>query len=281
MDSTACDILVGDQSAPAKTQVHYGMRAIFLIHLRQVIRDKDWVYPVFLLLLCTLLGQFLAPTDDDPTLVYSTRTQAIWLCAWACSIFWVSFVAARLGSMQRQNHLRGFWRSLGVPDLGYFLALFAIPNLLNAALFFAAAFLSIFTGKQMDVPWAEWVLVNLQAAFFAVLAQAIISAVILALTNYLDASPSFACGFLLNLYGMYGIEIVDLARSGSNRGAAVVSDFLWTLGPHLHFADFTSRLTFSWGALPLTPFLNVSLYFCGLLLLGSLCALRLWKYRSE
>ena len=62
---------------------------------------------------------------------------------------------------------------------------------------------------------------------------------------------------------------------------AVVSDFLWTLGPHLHFADFTSRLTFSWGALPLTPFLNVSLYFCGLLLLGSLCALRLWKYRSE
>jgi hypothetical protein len=81
LDSAACDILVGDQSAPAKAQVHYGMRAIFLIHLRQVIRDKDWVYPVFLLLLCTLLGQFLAPTDDDPTLVYSTRTQAIWLCA--------------------------------------------------------------------------------------------------------------------------------------------------------------------------------------------------------
>ena len=85
------------------------------MHLKQVIRDKDWVYPVFLLLLCTFLGQYLAPTDDDPTLVYSTRTQAIWLCAWACSIFWVSFVAARVGSMQRQNHLRGFWKSLGVP----------------------------------------------------------------------------------------------------------------------------------------------------------------------
>jgi hypothetical protein len=257
------------------------MRAIFLIHLKQVIRDKDWVFPVFLLLLCTVLGQYFAPTDDDPTLVYSTRTQAIWLCAWACSIFWVSFVAARLGSMQRQNHLRGFWKSLGVPDLGYFFALFAIPNLLNVALFFSAAFLSIFTGKQLDAPLGDWILVNLQAAFFAVLAQAIISAVILALTNYLNASPSFACGFLLNLYGMYGIEIVDLARSGSNRGAAVASDLLWTVGPHLHFADFTSRLTFSWGALPLTPFLNVSLYFCGILLLSSLFALRLWKYRSD
>ena len=257
------------------------MRAIFLIHLKQVIRDKDWAYPVLLLLLCTVLGQYFAPTDDDPTLVYSTRTQAIWLCAWACSIFWVSFVAARLGSMQRQNHLRGFWKSLGVPDLAYFFALFAIPNLLNAALFFFAAFLSVLTGKQLDAPLGDWILVNLQAAFFAVLAQAIISAVILALTNYLDASPSFACGFVLNLYGLYGIEIVDLARSGSNRGAAVVSDLLWTVGPHLHFADFTSRLTFSWGALPLTPFLNVSIYFSGILLLGSLLALRLWKYRSD
>jgi hypothetical protein len=257
------------------------MRAIFLIHLKQVIRDKDWVYPVFLLLLCTLLGQYFAPTDDDPTLIYSTRTQAIWLCAWACSIFWVSFVAARIGSMQRQDHLRGFWKSLGVPDFGYFFALFAIPNLLNAALFFSAAVLSIFTGKQLDAPLGDWILVNLQAAFFAVLAQAIITAVILGLTNYVNASPAFACGFLINLYGMYGIEIVDLARSGSNRGAAVVSDLLWTLGPHLHFADFSSRLTFSWGALPLTPFVNVFFYFCGILLLGSLCAVRLWKYRTD
>jgi len=257
------------------------MRAIFLIHLKQVIRDKDWVYPVFLLLLCALLGQYLAPTDDDPTLVFSTRTQAIWLCAWACSIFWVGFVAARLGSIQRQNHLREFWKSLGVSDLEYFCALFAIPNLLNAVLFFSAACLSIFTGKQVDAPLGDWIFVNLQAAFFAVLAQAIISAVILALTNYLNASPAFACGFLLNLYGMYGIEIVDLARSGSNRGAAVAADLLWTLGPHLHFADFTSRLTFSWGALPLTPFLNVSVYLCGVLLLGGTLALRLWRYRTK
>jgi hypothetical protein len=255
------------------------MRSIFRIHLKQVIRDKDWVYPVFLLLLCTVLGQYFAPTDDDPTLVFSTRTQAIWLCAWACSIFWVSFVAARLGSLQRQYHLRGFWKSLGVNDPGYFFSLFAIPNLLNAALFLSAALLSILTGRQADVPVGDWILVNLQAAFFAVLAQAIVAAVILALTNYLNASPSFACGFLLNIYGLYGIEIVELARSGTNRGAAVLSDILWTLGPHLHFADFTSRLTFSWGALPLTPFLNASLYFSGILLLGSLFAVRLWKYR--
>jgi hypothetical protein len=182
--------------------------------------------------------------------------------------------------MQRQNHLRGFWKSLGVSDFKYFCALFGIPNILNAALFLSAALLSIVVGKAPDVPLADWILVNLQGALFAALAQALIAALILALTNYLDASPSFACGFLLNLYGLYGIEVIDLARRGSNRQFAVLCDLLWSIGPHLHFADFTSRLTFFWGALPPTPFLNASMYFCGILLFGSLVALRLWKFRS-
>jgi hypothetical protein len=256
------------------------MKSIFSLHLKQVVRENDWILPGLLLLACAVFGQFLAPTNDDPTLAYSTRTQAIWLCAWLCSIFWVSFVAAKLGSMQRQNHLRGFWKSLGVSDFQYFCALFGIPNILNAALFLSAALLSIVVGKAPDVPLPDWILVNLQGVLFAVLAQALIAALILALTNYLDASPSFACGFLLNLYGLYGIEVIDLARRGSNREFAVLGDFLWSIGPHLHFADFTSRLTFFWGALPITPFLNASMYFCGILLFGSLIALRLWKYRS-
>jgi hypothetical protein len=256
------------------------MKSIFSLHFKQVIRENDWILPLLLLLACAVFGQFLAPTEDDPTLVYSGRTQAIWMCAWLCSIFWVGFVAAKLGSMQRRNHLRGFWKSLGVSDVNYFLGLFAIPNLLNIALFGAAGILSVIVGKGPDTPWVEWTFVNIQAAFFAVLAQSLISAVILALTNYLDASPAFTCGFLLNLYGLYGIEIVDLARRGANRQAAMVGDFLWSIGPHLHFADFTSRLTFSWGVLPITPFLNASLYFCGILLFGSIVALRLWKYRN-
>ena len=256
------------------------MRSIFSLHWKQVIREHDWILPALLLLGCAVFGQFLAPTNDDPTLTYSTRTQAIWICAWLSSIFWVGFVTAKLGSMQRQNHLRGFWKSLGVRDIEYFSALFAIPNLLNAALFLAAAFLSIMVGKAPDTPITDWVLVNLQGAFFAALAQSVISAVILALTNYLDASPSFTCGFLLNLYGLYGIEVIDAARRGNNGGFAAFADLLWSIGPHLHFADFTSRLTFFWGVLPLSPFLNASMYFGGILLLGCLVALRLWKFRN-
>jgi hypothetical protein len=256
------------------------MKSIFSLHFKQAVRENDWILPVLLLLACAVFGQFLAPTNDDPTLVYSTRTQAVWICAWLCSIFWVSFVVAKLGSMQRQNHLRGFWKSLGVRDIEYFSALFAIPNLLNAALFLSAGILSVAAGKAPDTPMIEWVFVNLQAAFFAVLAQSIVAAVILALTNYLDASPSFTCGFLLNLYGMYGIEVVDAARRGNNAAFAPLADLMWSIGPHLHFADFISRLTFSWGVLPLSPFLNASMYFGGILLFGCLVALRLWKYRN-
>ena len=257
------------------------MKSIFALHLKQVIRENDWILPMLLLLACAVFGQFLAPTQDDPMLIYSARTQATWTCAWLCSIFWVGFVAAKLGSMQRQNHLRGYWKSLGVGDIEYFLGLFAIPTFLNAALFLSAAVLSIIVGKSPDAPLTDWFLVNLQGAFFAVLAQAVISAVILAFTNYFDASPSFTCGFLLNLYGMYGIGIVDAARRGANQGVAALADIAWSIGPHLHFADFTSRLTFFWGVLPLTPFLYASMYLCGVLLFGSLVALRLWKFRPS
>ncbi len=235
---------------------------------------------MLVLLACALFGDRLAPIQDDPSLGFSARTQAIWGGAWLCSILWVSFVAARLGSMQRAKRLRDFWKSLGLNDFKYFGGLFLIPNILNAGLFLLAAVLSSICGRMPEAPLNEWILVNLQAVSFAVLAQAIVAAVILAVTNYLDAAPSFACGFLLNLYGMYGIEVVDLARSSQNPGAAVFADLLWSIGPHLHFADFTSRLTFFWGALPPTVFLNATLYFGGLLLFAGVLSVRLWKYRN-
>lgn len=256
------------------------MKSIFLLHFRQIIRENDWILPVFFLLVCAAFGDRLAPLEDDPSLAFATRTQAIWAGAWLCSILWVSFVVAKLGSMQRGKKLRDFWKGLGLSDIRYYGGLFLIPNVLNAALFLLAAMLSIIFGRVPEASLSEWIFVNLQAVFFAVLAQAIIAAVILAATNYLDAAPSFACGFLINIYGMYGIEVIDLARSGENPGAAAVADLLWSIGPHLHFADFTSRLTFFWGVLPLSVFLNAALYFGGILLLVSVVGIRLWKYRS-
>ena len=256
------------------------MKSIFLLHFRQIIRENDWILPLLVLLLCAAFGDRLAPLQDDPSLGFATRTQAIWAGAWLSSILWVGFVVAKLGSMQRAKRLRDFWKSLGLSDLKYFGGLFLIPNLLNAGIFLLAAVLSTICGRMPEAPLGEWIFVNLQAVFFAVLAQAIIAAVILAVTNYLDAAPSFACGFLLNLYGMYGIEVVDLARSGQNPGAAAFADLLWSIGPHLHFADFTPRLTFFWGVLPLSPFLNATLYFGSILLVASVVGVRLWKYRS-
>src|SRR5260370_40274671 len=102
------------------------MKSIFSLHFKQIIRENDWILLLLLLLAFAVCGKFLARTEDAPTLVYSTRTQAVWICAWLCSVLWVGFVAAKLGSMQRRNHLRDFWKSLGVGDANYFFGLFAI-----------------------------------------------------------------------------------------------------------------------------------------------------------
>src|SRR4029077_3616013 len=98
-----------------------------------------------------------------------------------------------------------------------------------------------------------WAYVNAQAVFFSVLAQTSVMALILALTNFLDMAPAFTCGLLVNLYGLYGIGAVDQIRSGKDPFLSKAAELLWTVSPHLHFADFLPRLPFWRWTLPGKP----------------------------
>ena len=257
------------------------MKSIFLLHIRQIFRENDWILPLLLLVVASIIGSSLAPSNEDPTLRFSARTQTIWITAWLCSIFWVGFVSAKLGSSQRTKGLREFWKALGISDAGYFLSLLAIPVICNVLIFGLAGVLTFFVGHTPEVPVAEWAYVNAQAAFFAVLAQTSVMALIVALTNLLDIAPAFTCGFLINLYGLYGIGAVDQVRSGKNPFLSKAAELLWTVSPHLHFADFLPRLTFGWGALPGKPFLFAGLYLAAVLILSVATGSRLWRFRKS
>jgi hypothetical protein len=257
------------------------MKSIFLLHLRQIFRENDWILPLLLLVLASIVGSLLAPSNEDPSLRFSARTQTIWIVAWLCSIFWVGFVTAKIGSFQRSKGLREFWKALGVSDVGYYLALLAIPLICNLFIFGFAGGLTFFAGRNPEVPVAEWADVNAQAALFAVLAQSSVMALILAITNLLDMAPAFTCGLLVNLYGLYGIGAVDQVRSGKDPLFSGGAELLWTVGPHLHFADFLPRLTFGWGALPGKPFLFAGLYLAGILMVSVALGARLWRFRKS
>src|SRR5215471_3113520 len=82
LDCATFHTLAGAASAPPETPACHRMRSIFSLHLKQVIRENDWILILLFLLACAVFGQYLAPTQDDPTLAYATRTQAIWSCAW-------------------------------------------------------------------------------------------------------------------------------------------------------------------------------------------------------
>jgi hypothetical protein len=256
------------------------MKSIFLLHFRQIFRENDWIVPLLLLVLAAITGSLLAPSNEDPVLRFSARTQTTWITAWLCSIFWVGFVSAKLGSFQRTKGLREFWKSLGILDSRYFLSLLAIPLICNLCIFGFAGGLAFLLGRTPEVPVAEWAWVNAQAEFFAILAQTSITAVILALTNWLDMAPAFTCGLLINLYGLYGLSAVDQVRSGKDSILSGGAELLWTVGPHLHFADFVSRLTFGWGVLPAKPFLFAALYLAAIALISVVAGTRLWRFRK-
>jgi hypothetical protein len=257
------------------------MKSIFLLHIRQIFRENDWILPLLLLVVASIVGASLAPSNEDPSLQFSARTQTIWITAWFCSIFWVGFVSAKLGSFQRTKGLREFWKALGVSDAGYFLSLLLIPLICNSFIFGLAGGLTFVVGRTPEVPVAEWASVNAQAVFFAVLAQTSVTAVIVALTNWLAIAPAFTCGLLINLYGLYGIGAVDQVRSGKDPFLSNGAEILWTIGPHFHFADFLPRLTFGWGALPAKPFLFAALYLAAIALVSLGVGSRLWRFRRS
>src|SRR6201988_4387093 len=103
-------------------------------------------------------------------------------------------------------------------------------------------------------------------------------ALIVALTNSLGRVPAFTCGLLVNLYALYGIGAVDQIRSGKNPFLSKAAELLWTVSPHLHFADFLPRLTFGWGALPGKPFLYAGLYLAAVLFFSVVTGSRLWRF---
>src|SRR5262244_3471186 len=53
------------------------MKSIFLLHIRQIFRENDWILPLLLLVVASIVGSSLAPSNEDPTLRFSARTQTI------------------------------------------------------------------------------------------------------------------------------------------------------------------------------------------------------------
>lgn len=257
------------------------MKSVFRLHLYQVYRENDWLLPLLLLVLALIGAPLLTPSNEDPDLTFSSRTQLVWATAWFCSIFYTGFVSAKLGAFQRSKGLRDFWRSSGLPDLRYYLAIFAVPLLLNVLFFGTAAVLAFGFGRNPGITVPEWAMVNLQALTVAVLGQAPVAALVIGVSNRLDVAPSFTCGLLFNLYGLYGIGAIDQIRAGDDSRLRVIADIVWAVGPHLHFADFMNRMTFGWGALPAKPFFYVSLYLAAVSVIVTALSVRLWRYRMD
>jgi hypothetical protein len=257
------------------------MKSVFRLHLWQIYRENDWLLPLLLLVLALVGAPLLTPSNEDPDLKFSSRTQLVWATAWFCSIFYTGFVSAKLGAFQRHKGLRSFWRSSGLSDFKYYLAIFAVPLLLNVLFFGAAAVLAFGFGRNPEISVAEWAVVNVQALIVAVLGQTPASALVIGLANRLDVAPSFTCGLLFNLYGLYGIGAIDQIRGGDNPRLSMIADIFWTVGPHLHFADFMNRMTFGWGALPARPFFYVSLYLAAVSVIVMALSVRLWRYRTD
>ena len=83
-----------------------------------------------------------------------------------------------------------------------------------------------------------------------------------ALASRFGAVTGFAATLGLTIYGLYGVGYLDnMLKLEQNP----ILQGLWLYSPHYRFADLTQRLLLKSGALPTQAFLEMIVYFGGIL----------------
>lgn len=234
--------------------------AIFWLGLSEVRFERSWIAVTVLMFVVPLAGYHIAPVEEDPGVGAQTRTQLVWIAAWLFSIFWVNWRAAALSAVQSTRNHRTWWKSVGLSDSRYFWQVSMVPLTLNVMIFGGAALIATLFGRG-EMPTHEAGAVNAQAFILASIAQACVVLVIVGMGNRMDATAAFSIGWAFDLYGLYAMSWIDRLRAGNqSRTVTAIADMLWSISPHLHFADLLTRLTFGWGAIDGPTFCRVGLY---------------------
>lgn len=225
-----------------------------------------------------LAGNLLPPLAEAGSLE-STRAQLLWSSAWVISLAGASCHAANFSYCQRLWHMRNFWKSVRAADSLYLLSVLTPAMAFAVTSFGLAAVASLIFGCHEQ--WSSWLEINLQAFILALFGVFGVSALAAGLASRISQSVAVLIALAVAGWGLWGVTFLEWARGGHDQNAATVADVLWTISPHLHFADLTQRVTFGWGPMRIEPFLVSIGYLLCLDAVFFVIARILFSYRHE
>ena len=236
---------------------------LFRLTFATIFQRKAWAICAFAVIVLPFVLPWISSATEKPILVQPARVLASWGTLWVCTLIWGLFTAAQQGEDNAKTGLGEYFHTTGVSATRQLFEIWLAVFCFVALLALIGAAVCQFSAAPSDpVERTMWWTLNLQYTSLFLLVIGPLLALSAALASRFGAVTGFAMTLGISLYGLYGVGYLDimlkLEQNPFLRG-------LWLYSPHYCFADLTQRLLVKSGALPTEIFLNMVLYFGGIL----------------
>src|SRR6478735_8931969 len=235
---------------------------LFRLSFATILHRKVWLIWLMLALVLPMVMPYMAPWEQDATILQPARAQAAWLTLWAAALTWGLFQGAGFGEALARRGLGEYLTTQGVSKWSqlvqtWLACIVAVLPLVVCAV--AICLLWAMPGESGEAKAWVWLLGQYAILFIITFASLLVLAI--ALGTRIGLASGFLVTFALAIYGLYGLGYLDLffqVRKDS------ILEALWAFSPHYHLSDLTERLIFKSGNLPWGVFWQVFGYLSGL-----------------
>ncbi len=236
---------------------------LFRLTFATIFQRKAWAICAFAVIVLPFVLPVISSATEKPILVQPARVLASWGTLWICTLVWGLFTAAQQGENNAKTGVGEYFYTTGVSATRQLFEIWLAVFCFIAFLALITAAVCQFSAAPGDLgERAMWWTLNLQYVTLFLLVIGPLLALSAALASRFGAVTGFAATLGLTIYGLYGVGYLDnMLKLEQNP----ILQGLWLYSPHYRFADLTQRLLLKSGALPTQAFLEMIVYFGGIL----------------
>lgn len=234
----------------------------------------------WMLLICAyaislIAAPALVPWEVAPELGSAARAQVVYSLTFVVCAIVLPAMVADIGSAQRANNYRTYWRAQGLSDGEYYLRLCGAGVGFVGCVSFGGTLIAWIAGPSMPIQAA------LQAGVLSALAGCVVIPLVVGLSQRLNAAATTIVAVLMNAVGYYLPASADAARQmpGITIGERLTWEVVYLVTPQLRIGDQASRITFGWPPVDVAWFLSAAAYLGGWVVISGGVGYVLWRKR--
>lgn len=236
---------------------------LFRLTFATILQRKAWALCALAVVALPFALPMISSATEKPILMQPARILAAWGTLWVCTLSWGLFTAAQQGENNAKTGVGEYFQTTGMSATRQLFEIWLAVFCFVLPMALATAAICQFAATPADpAEYSMWWVLNLQYAALFLLVVVPLLVLAAAIASRFGGITGFAVTLGITLYGLYGVGYL---KNMLELEANPILQSIWLFSPHYNFADLTQRLLFKSGALPDGLFVNMTLYFAGIL----------------